>query len=118
MPMGGSSEDHQVSASSHNHWATQKAQCADKDKNAYPYSGPATSREPITQQQGAQVPHDLEGEEAANVQLQEAVDLWNMATKLGAVCDLEQETVINKIKDMEERDMKEVERLGTRSHTP
>ena len=62
MPMGGSSEDHQVSASSHNHWATQKAQCADKDKNAYPYSGPATSREPITQQQGAQVPHDLEGE--------------------------------------------------------
>jgi len=51
-------------------------------------------------------------------QLEEAADIWNMAQELGATTDIEQGVVINKIKEMEERDRKEAERLGDRSHTP
>ena len=51
-------------------------------------------------------------------QLEEVAVIWNMAQELGATTDIEQGVVINKIKEMEERDRKEAERLGDRSHTP
>lgn len=51
-------------------------------------------------------------------QLEEAADIWNIAQELGATTDIEQGLVITKIKEMEERDRKEAERLGDRSHTP
>lgn len=62
--------------------------------------------------------HDLEDEKAEKAQLQEAAEIWNLASELRAGCGPNSKEIINKIKDMEERDVKEAERLGTRRHTP
>ena len=54
----------------------------------------------------------------ANIQLQEAMELWKVAKKLGVTGGPAQGKIIDNIRAMEERDKKEAERLGNRSSTP
>ena len=59
-----------------------------------------------------------ENEKPENRPMEEAVVIWNMAQEMGVTSDTEQGVIIRKIKDMEERDKKEAQRLGEGRHIP
>ena len=48
----------------------------------------------------------------------EAEAIWNMAKVMGMTGEIDQERLINRIEEMEERDLKEAERLGARTQNP
>lgn len=55
---------------------------------------------------------------SAPTQFQEAENLWKVATDLGVTCGPEQRNYVQKLIEMEDRDLKEAERLGNRRRTP
>lgn len=50
----------------------------------------------------------------STVFLMEAEDHWNMAKQLGITCDMDHHSFIKSFSDMEDRDLKEAEKLGNR----
>ena len=63
--------------------------------------------------------HNEGTEEIVELQhCQEATNMWNRAKQLGATGGDDQQIIIEKIKEMEERDKKEPERLGNSSGYP
>ena len=50
--------------------------------------------------------------------LQQASNIWNMAQHLGVTRGDDHHLIIEKIKEMEERDLKEAERLGISGRCP
>ena len=51
-------------------------------------------------------------------QIQEATNIWKMATCLGITGGDGQQSIINKLEEMEVRDKNEAERRGTRDNCP
>ena len=64
-------------------------------------------------------PHSEDIEETLEIQhSQEATNIWNRAKQLGATRGDDQHIIIDKLKEMEERDKKESKRLGNSSDYP
>ena len=90
----------------------QQQQRAENDKGASPNNGHLGQKIdiPITQ--------DLQNTKHFTSQLVEAEAIWNMAKVMGMTGEIDQERLINRIEEMEERDLKEAERLGARTQNP
>lgn len=50
--------------------------------------------------------------------MQDVTKIWELAKQLGATGAADQGRMVEKIMTMEDRDRKEVERLGNKSHNP
>ena len=79
--------------------------------------GPAASNQHDSTTEKASLNGDTE-ETTELLNSQEASDNWNRATKLGATGGDDLHPIIAKLKEMEDRDKKEAERLGNNSGYP
>lgn len=68
--------------------------------------------------EGVQATVDFKNQKDVNSQILEAQVIWNMARELGMTWELDQEKIIGRIEEMEERDLKEANKLGARSKNP
>ena len=92
---------------------THQQQILENDKGASPNSGHSGQKE------GTPVTKDIQlANSNFTSQPVEAKDILKMTKVLGMTGETDQERLINKIEEMEERDLKEAERLGARTQNP
>ena len=76
----------------------------------------------VSGQDGQQADFQVKGtliyHETDNSKASEAQTIWNKAKELGMTWELDQEKIIGRIEEMEERDLKEANKLGARSKNP
>jgi len=58
---------------------------------------------------------DLKHQQIGNIKTVEAQAILSTVRELGMTWELDQQNIIDKIKEMEERDLKEADKLGVRS---
>ena len=85
---------------------------AENDKGASLNSGHLGQKidTPVTQ--------DTQKAKLFTSQLPEAEAIGNMAKVMGMTSEIDQQRLINRIEEMEERDLKEAEKLGARIQNP